>query len=98
MVLEQQEEAEAAQGRRKAARSLQGEMQIFLPFTTVHLGKSLCVGLNSAQVSCSIRENSQTHNQCLQCSVITEVSFQHCHMLSWLGEESISPRQNFSLA
>lgn len=96
MVLEQQEEA--ARGRRKAAHSLQGEMQIFLPFIAVHLGKSLCVGLNSAQVSCSIRENSQTHNQCLQRSVITEVSFQHCHMLSWLGEESISPRHYFSLA
>lgn len=38
MVLEQQEEA--AKGRRKAARSLQDKMQIFLPYTTEsqHMG------------------------------------------------------------
>lgn len=103
MVLEQQEEA--AQGRRKAAHSLQDEMQIFLLYTTEsqHTGctfvqRSLCGPEQGTQSSCcSIRENSQTHNQSLQCSVITEVSFQHRHMLCWLGEESISPRQNFSL-
>lgn len=71
MVLEQQEEA--AQGRRKAACSLQGETQIFLTLLevsiwVVYLCKSLCMGLNRAQSSCSIRENSQTHNQSFQCS------------------------------
>lgn len=47
MVLEQ--EKEAAQGTRKAARSLQGERQIFLPYTTesqqmgcTFVQKSLC--------------------------------------------------------
>lgn len=69
MVLEQQKEA--AQDRRKAARSLQGEMQIFLleaNIWVVYLCKCLCVGLNRAQSSCSIRDNSQTHNQSFQCS------------------------------